>query len=129
MNDLSIAALALAGVAPLALAAAAALLWRPTRRAAMRLEVLQAQVARLLEVQQAIDAQFESLAALVREERAHTAFSQPATGRSYELAAHLASSGAVPEQLVAQCGLTPAEAELAIRVHGLGARTRATWES
>ena len=54
MNDLSIAALTLAGAAPLALAAAAALLWRPTRRAAMRLEVLQAQVTRLLEVQQAI---------------------------------------------------------------------------
>jgi hypothetical protein len=129
MNDLSIAALALAGVALLALAAAAVLLWRPARRAVVRLEDLQAQVTRLLEVQQAIDLQLETLAALVREERAHTAFSQPATGRSYEFAAHLASSGAVPEQLVAQCGLTLAEAELAIRIHGLGARTRTARES
>jgi hypothetical protein len=50
------------------------------------------------------------------------------TGRAYELAAHLASSGAGPERLVAQCGLTPAEAALAIRIHGLGARTRAAGE-
>lgn len=129
MNDLTTAALALAGVALLALPAAAVPSWRQARRVVIRLEVLQAQVTRLLEVQQAIDAQLETLSALVREERAHTVFSQPATGRSYELAAHLASSGAVPEQLVAQCGLTPAEAELAIRIHGLGARTRTACKS
>lgn len=128
MNALSIAALALAGVALLALAAAAALLWHSARHASTRLGNLQAQVARLLEVQQAIDARLETLAALVREERTHTALSQPSTGRSYELAAHLASSGAGPGQLVAQCGLTPAEAELAIRIHGLGVRTSAASE-
>jgi hypothetical protein len=128
MNALSIAAFALAGVALLALAAAAALLWRLARQAGTRLGNLQAQVTRLLEVQQAIDARIETLAALVRDEQTHTALAQPATGRSYELAAHLASSGAGPEQLVAQCGLTPAEAELAIRIHGLGARTRAASE-
>jgi len=128
MNDLSIAAFALAGVALLALAAAAALLWRLARRAVVRLEDLQVQVTRLLEVQQAVDSQLETLAALVREERTHTALSQPSSGRSYELAAHLASSGAGPGQLVAQCGLTPAEAELAIRIHGLGVRTSAASE-
>jgi hypothetical protein len=128
MNALSIAAFALAGVALLALAAAAALLWRLARQAGTRLGNLQAQVTRLLEVQQAIDARIETLAALVRDGQTHTALAQPATGRSYELAAHLASSGAGPEQLVAQCGLTPAEAELAIRIHGLGARTRAASE-
>jgi hypothetical protein len=128
MNTLSIAALTLAGVALLALAAAAARLAHSARRAGTHLGNLQAQVTRMREVQEAMDARLETLAALVREERAHTAFSQPSTGRSYELAAHLASSGAGPDQLVAQCGLTPAEAELAIRVHGLAARTRAACE-
>jgi len=46
----------------------------------------------------------------------------PAAGRAYDLAARLAASGAASDDLVVNCGLTPAEAELAVLVHG--ARTR-----
>jgi hypothetical protein len=128
MSVLSTFALAVAGIALLVLAPAAVLLWRSASLASARLETLQAQVTRLLEAQQAFEARFESLAAQVREERVPAALPPPGTGRSYELAAHLASSGAGPERLVAQCGLTPAEAALTVRIHGQGARTRAGGE-
>jgi len=48
----------------------------------------------------------------------------PGSGRAYELATRLAASGAGPAELVASCGLTRSEADLAVLVHG--ARTRAT---
>lgn len=43
---------------------------------------------------------------------------QPATGRAYELAARMAAGGAQSGELIANCGLTRAEAELAVLVHG-----------
>jgi hypothetical protein len=46
----------------------------------------------------------------------------PATGRAYELAARLAAGGSSSNDLVANCGLTRAEAELAVLVHGNRAR-------
>ena len=42
----------------------------------------------------------------------------PASVRAYELAARLAAGGAGTDDLVTSCGLTPAEAELAVLVHG-----------
>lgn len=42
----------------------------------------------------------------------------PANVRAYDLAARLAAGGAAAAELVASCGLTPAEAELAVLVHG-----------
>ena len=42
----------------------------------------------------------------------------PASVRAYDLAARLAAGGAAAAELVASCGLTPAEAELAVLVHG-----------
>jgi hypothetical protein len=128
MNVLPLLALALAGITLITLVVAVVLLWRAAQRASAHLAILQAQVTRLLEAQQAVDARLEALAALVREERAHASLPPTVTGRAYELAAHLASSGSGPERLIAQCGLTPAEAALAIRIHGLGARTRAAGE-
>ena len=124
MNPMPIAALALA-LAVAALLATPLAAWFVLRRADARLGTLQAQFTRLLEAQQAIDARLEALTALVRDERALTALPVAAPGRAYELAAHLASSGVGTEQLVAQCGLTPAEAELAVRIHGLRSQTRA----
>jgi hypothetical protein len=124
MNASSIAALTLAAAAMLALAVALGVLWRAARRAGVRLETLHAQVTRLLEAQPSLDARLEALAALVREERAFAPSRPAASGRAYELAAHLASSGVGAEQLVAQCGLTPAEAEIAVRIHGLRAKAR-----
>ena len=47
----------------------------------------------------------------------------PANVRAYELAARLAAGGAPSDELVESCGLTPAEAELAVLVHG---KARAT---
>lgn len=41
-----------------------------------------------------------------------------AHGRAYDLAARLAAAGAASSELVASCGLTPAEADLAVLVHG-----------
>jgi len=46
----------------------------------------------------------------------------PGSGRAYELATRLAASGAGPAELVASCGLTRSEAELAVLVHGARAR-------
>jgi hypothetical protein len=125
MNAWPIVAPILLTVALLAFAVALGALWFSLRRASRRVEALHGLVTRLLESQAPLDARLEALAALVREERTFAPPVPAAAGRAYELAAHLASSGVGTEQLVAQCGLTPAEAELAVRIHGLRARTRA----
>lgn len=124
MNLPPIAALSLAAAALFALAVALGGLWFAQRRASARLEALHGAVTRLLQAQAPLDARLEALAALVREERERPLLPAAVPGRAYELAAHLASSGVGTEQLVAQCGLTPAEAELAVRIHGLRARAR-----
>lgn len=124
MNDGLILVLSLAMAALAALAVALGALWFAMRDARARLDALHGMMARLLEAQASLDAQLRALAALVRDERA-LAPSPAAAGRAYELAAHLASSGVGTAQLVAQCGLTPAEAELTVRIHGLRAGTRA----
>jgi hypothetical protein len=49
----------------------------------------------------------------------------PGTGRAYELATRLAAGGAGPAELVASCGLTRSEADLAVLVHGARARVSA----
>jgi hypothetical protein len=125
MNAWPIVASILAAVALLVLAVALGALWSALRRASARLEAMHGLVTRLLEAQAPLDARLEALAALVREERAFAPLAPAAAGRAYELAAHLASSGVGTEQLVTQCGLTPAEAELAVRIHGVRAPTRA----
>jgi hypothetical protein len=99
-------------------------MWFELRRTGARLETLQGLMKRLLDAQPTVDARLEALAALVREERDFAPSRPVAPGRAYELAAHLASSGVGTEQLVAQCGLTPAEAEIAVRIHGQRARAR-----
>lgn len=123
MNDWLIPALVVAAAAVLLLVAAFGASWLAQRRAGARLDVLQGLLTRLVEAHAAHAARLEALAASLQEERALAP--PPAAARAYELAAHLASSGVGSEQLVAQCGLTPAEAELAVRIHGLRARTRA----
>jgi len=125
MNAWPIVASILVVVALLLLAVALGALWLALRRASTRLDKVHGLVTRLLEAHAPLDARLEALSALVREERAFAPASPAAAGRAYELAAHLASSGVGTEQLVTQCGLTPAEAELAVRIHGLRARTRA----
>lgn len=125
MNAWPIVASILVVVALPVLAVALGVLWLALRRVSMRLEAVHGLVARLLEAQAPLDARLEALSALVREERSFAPAAPAAAGRAYELAAHLASSGVGTEQLVTQCGLTPAEAEIAVRIHGLRARTRA----
>jgi outer membrane murein-binding lipoprotein Lpp len=125
MNAWPIALLSLAAVALVLLAGASGGLWLAQRRANARLDALHEAVTRLLQAQAPLEARLEALASLVREERECATLPAAVPGRAYELAAHLASSGAGMDQLVAQCGLTPAEAELAVRIHGLRARTRA----
>jgi hypothetical protein len=125
MNAWPMVASILVAAALLVLAVALGAMWLALRRAGMRLEAMHGLVTRLLEAQAPVDARLEALAALVREERAFAPLAPAAAGRAYELAAHLASSGVGTEQLVTQCGLTPAEAELAVRIHGVRARTRA----
>lgn len=125
MNAWPIVASILVVAALLSLAIALGALWLALRRASTRLETVHGLVTRLLEAQGPLDARLEALSALVREERAFAPAVPAAAGRAYELAAHLASSGVGTEQLVTQCGLTHAEAELAVRIHGLRARTRA----
>jgi hypothetical protein len=115
----------LALVPLLLLAGAGTGLWFAQRRANVRLDALHDAVMRVLQAQAPLEARLESLVALVQEERASAPLAAAAPGRAYELAAHLAATGVGTEQLVAQCGLTPAEAELAVRIHGAGARTRA----
>lgn len=53
----------------------------------------------------------------------------PAAGRAYDLAARLAAGGAASDELVVNCGLTPAEAELAVLVHGARNRRPAANQS
>lgn len=125
MNAWPMVASILVVVALLAFAIALGLLWLALRRACTRLDEVHGIVTRILESHPPLDARLEALSALVREERAFAPAAPAAGGRAYELAAHLASSGVGTEQLVTQCGLTPAEAELAVRIHGLRARTRA----
>lgn len=125
MNAWPIAALSLAAVALFVLAVALGALWFALRRTSARLESLQRALLRLVEAQAPLDARLDALASLMREERACLPLPAAAPGRAYELAAHLASSGVGIDQLVAQCGLTPAEAELAVRIHGLRAPSRA----
>ena len=125
MNAWPMVASILVVVALLAFAIALGMLWLALRRACTRLDKVHGIVTRILESQAPLDARLEALSALVREERAFAPAVPAAAGRAYELAAHLASSGVGTEQLVTQCGLTPAEAELAVRIHGLRARTRA----
>jgi hypothetical protein len=50
--------------------------------------------------------------------RAQPVHAAPANVRAYDLAARLAGAGAAASELVSSCGLTPAEAELAVLVHG-----------
>lgn len=123
MNSWPIAALVAAALLVLAVAVGA--LWFELRRASAKLDAVHGRVARLLEAQAPLDARLDALAALVREERAFAPAMPAPAGRAYELAAHLASSGVGTQQLVAQCGLTPAEAELAVRIHGLRTGPRA----
>jgi hypothetical protein len=125
MNAWPIVALTLTAAALLVLAVVVGTLWFELRRTSARLETLHGLVSRLLEAQAPLDARLEALAGLVRQERAFAPLQPAVSGRAHELAAHLASRGVGTEQLVAQCGLTPAEAELAVRVHGLRARSRA----
>ena len=116
MNPDTSTVLIICGAAAATLPAAACVLLA-VRRVLRRMDFLQAEVARVLEAQQPLGARLEALAAVVQEEpvRAATAFG---TDRAYELAVRLASGGVGCREIVAQCGLTPAEAELVVRVHG-----------
>jgi hypothetical protein len=51
------------------------------------------------------------------------AYAAHSTHFAYDVAARLAANGAPAAELVTQCGLTPAEAELAVRVHGSRVRS------
>jgi hypothetical protein len=74
----------------------------------------------------ALRRQLAGLAECIEQSRRAASSAAPVApvGRAYELAARLAASGAASRELVVNCGLTPAEAELAVLVHG-GARGRA----
>ena len=109
-------ALIICGAAAATLPAAACVLLA-VRRVLRRIDFLQAEIARLLEAQQPLGARLEALAAVVQEEPVRAATTVGAD-RAYELAVRLASGGAGCREIVAQCGLTPAEAELVVRVHG-----------
>jgi hypothetical protein len=125
MNDWSILATIVAAAALVVSAVTLGVLWLALHRARVRLGLLHGLVTRLVDAQAPLEARLDALAAQLREDRAFASPTAASAGRAYELAAHLAASGVGIEQLVAQCGLTPAEAELAVRIHGLRARTRA----
>jgi hypothetical protein len=123
--------LALAGVTVALLGCLAAVFVRAIAHA---MRVTQAQQARHDEVCEgfaelaaanaAMRRQLDEVARRVEQTgRAPVLQQAPASVRAYDLAARLAAGGAASEELVTSCGLTPAEAELAVLVHG--ARSRA----
>jgi hypothetical protein len=81
--------------------------------------VLGADMAQLASANLALREYLVSLSERVDRSQ-HLAVGQtgPATGRAYELAARLAAGGAPSGELVMNCGLSRAEAELAVLVHG-----------
>lgn len=75
--------------------------------------------AELAAANAALRRQVEQLAQRVEQSSRTTVVQQPpVSARAYELAARLAAGGAGSEELVTSCGLSPAEAELAVLVHG-----------
>ena len=123
--------LALSGAAVLATAArlgalalrALRLAQAEVRAARVRHDELCEGFSELAGANAALRRQLERLAE--RVERADPVATPAAAGRAYELAARLASGGAAAHDLVAHCGLTPAEADLAVLVHGTRAEARA----
>lgn len=95
-------------------------------RAESGLRSLSAEVAQLASANLALREYLVSLSERVDQSRqqASAPVVQTGAGRAYELAARLAASGASAHDLVANCGLTRTEAELAVLVHGN--RPRAT---
>lgn len=128
-----LAAIVAAGVASLLLVAFAAMvhsLHRLRAQAAREGDHWRTQVdriggdlAQLAAANLALREYLTALSAQVQATHQVTPPPAPAAGRAYDLAARLAAGGAASGDLVANCGLTPAEAELAVLVHG--GRTRA----
>jgi hypothetical protein len=84
---------------------------------------LGAELAQLASANLALREYLVSLSERVEQSRTFvTAETAPATDRAYELAARLAAGGSSSNELVANCGLTRAEADLAVLVHGNRAR-------
>ena len=81
---------------------------------------LSAEVAQLASANLALREYLVALSERVDQSRqlAVTPAAPSSTGRAYELAARLAASGSSAHDLVANCGLTRTEAELAVLVHG-----------
>jgi len=81
------------------------------------------QLSRVLERLTAVEASLAQLeprlSALGEQvETSCKAASTGAAAHNYPIAIRLARAGAQPEELVANCGLTPSEAELVARLHG-----------
>lgn len=94
-------------------------------RAEAGFRALTAEVSQLATANLALREYLVALSERVEKSRqVETVQAAPATGRAYELAARLAAGGSSSHDLVANCGLTRAEAELAVLVHGN--RTRAS---
>lgn len=84
---------------------------------------LGAELAQLASANLALREYLVSLSERVEQSRQLTTTqAAPATGRAYELAARLAAGGSSSHELIANCGLTRAEADLAVLVHGNRAR-------
>jgi hypothetical protein len=87
---------------------------------------LGAEVAQLAAANLALREYLVSLSERVdRSQQTVAAQAEPATGRAYELAARLAAAGAPATELIANCGLSRAEADLAVLVHGTRPRAGA----
>lgn len=122
--------------AVLVLTAALGAVWISARRSRRALlgnaERIEQQLARLREdllgiatAQQPLAERVASLAKSIERERVLGTAQAGSVQRAYELAARMAANGAARDELVANCGLTSAEAELAMRVHRVRGRTAA----
>lgn len=117
MSDPSIVLVMALAATTLSASVAAIVLALGLRRVSRQLAAFSDDAAGIADAQRRLDARLEGLAQIIQNERLLATTQGTTAGRAYELAARLASGGAGSAQLVASCGLTPAEAELAVRVH------------
>lgn len=82
-----------------------------------QLERLREDLQGVAATQQPLDARVASLTAWVERERLLGSSQLGAPQRAYDLAARMAANGAGRDELVASCGLTAVEADLALLVH------------
>jgi hypothetical protein len=96
-----------------------------TERVEQQLAQLREDLLGIATAQQPLAERVASLAATIERERVLGTSQAGSAQRAYDLAARMAANGAARDDLVASCGLTSAEADLAMRVHRSRLRGRA----